>query len=295
MKNKIVIYTAITGDKDALLPIKEREDCDFVCFTDNKDLQAPGWKIKVITPFHPNLRLSAKPFKILPHYYFPEYTYSIWVDGTFIPKDSLIVNDFVTKFLMNTSIATYIHINSLVTPTTSIFYRDCIYEEAEVCLLHNLDYQMNIINQVQYYRKIGYPKNLGLSACSIIVRKHNDPYLISAMDAWWREVTLRCIRDQISYRYILYTFNIAFTEIDGNIYYDNPYFDYTPHKKTEAHNSKPTYHKWIQSIRKTVRDQKKDLITLCYLWIKKHGMEMPLDEWHNTNKSSEDVVILLEQ
>ena len=295
MNKKIVIYTAITGDKDELLPVPQREDCNFVCFTDNKKITAEGWEVRVIEPFHSTPRLSAKPFKILPHYYFPEYDYSIWMDGTFVPRESTIINDFIEKFLAETSIATYAHVNTFVTPVTSIFYRNCIYEEAEVCLLHNLDSQNKIIKQVQTYRTFGYPKNLGLSACSIIVRKHNDIKLKSAMDAWWREVTLRCVRDQISFRYILYEHNIAQTEIDGNIYHDNPYFAYTPHKKEEAHNNKPNYHKWIQQIRDVVRKEDKDLFTICLKWIEKNKMEMPLDLWYTMEIAPRDVVILLEK
>ena len=44
--NKIAIYTAFTGDYDTLKePEVIDENCDYICFTDNPNLESDTWKI----------------------------------------------------------------------------------------------------------------------------------------------------------------------------------------------------------------------------------------------------------
>ena len=48
---KILVYTVITGNFDALSPIKFPEkNVDYYCFTDNKGLTASDWKIRQSCP-----------------------------------------------------------------------------------------------------------------------------------------------------------------------------------------------------------------------------------------------------
>lgn len=53
MKNKKVIYTAITGNYDNLITPKIKNDnWGYICFTDNSELHSEFWKIKLMDNIH---------------------------------------------------------------------------------------------------------------------------------------------------------------------------------------------------------------------------------------------------
>lgn len=87
MKNRVVVYTAIFGDKDYLKePSQLPEGCDLVCFTDNKYLRSKSFDVKVYPSIDTDPVRNAKVFKILPHWFFHDYEYSLWIDGSVIIK-----------------------------------------------------------------------------------------------------------------------------------------------------------------------------------------------------------------
>jgi len=48
-KSRLVIYTAIIGNYDTLKdPEYIDENCDYVCFTDNRELKSDIWQIRLI-------------------------------------------------------------------------------------------------------------------------------------------------------------------------------------------------------------------------------------------------------
>ena len=52
------------------------------------------------------------------------------------------------------------------------------------------------------------PVDYGLFAGRFLIRKHNSPFCIYLMLHWWREISSRSIRDQISLPFVIYRLSI---------------------------------------------------------------------------------------
>lgn len=81
MKADTVIYTAIFGDKDDLQPISHLTDCDYIVFTDNKELTSSVYQVVFCPPVYEDPARNAKRYKILSHEVLSSYRYSIWLDA----------------------------------------------------------------------------------------------------------------------------------------------------------------------------------------------------------------------
>lgn len=206
---KIVIYTAIFGDKDQIRePVKIKKDCDLVCFTDNPNLKSNIFDVRVVKPISADPVRSAKIYKILAHRFFPEYEYSIWIDGNIlIDVDQEYINKIIDIHLKKNDMAMFVHPE-----------RDCIYEEAGACIRLKKDDPKIINMQMQQYRLAGYPVKNGLTMNTVILRKNLSPAVIKINEDWWREITLFSRRDQLSFGYVAWKNNFKFKSMPGNIY-----------------------------------------------------------------------------
>lgn len=205
-----VIYTAIIGayrklQKPPFIPT----DWDFVCFTDRADLKSSLWHIHKVTPtYTDDPARQSKTYKILPHTFLPEYDISIWMDVPFTIKRNpdLIVAEYLT-----TNLAVFNHAHSNDS-------RDCVYEEARVLLTEKRkDDPATISAQVTKYQSQGYPEHHGLATCGVLIRRHNEPDIVEAMEAWWNEITAHSKRDQLSFNYIAWKHHLRFIYLPGDI------------------------------------------------------------------------------
>ena len=89
MRTRLAIYTVLIGDKEQLgNPLSSIESTetdlliDFICFTDNRELQSDVWQFQYIDGSHlPPEKLSRRP-KALPHDYLSiNYAASLYVDN----------------------------------------------------------------------------------------------------------------------------------------------------------------------------------------------------------------------
>ena len=212
--DKIVVYTAIYGGQLKLNDAIASDNCDFICFTDDSNLKSNTWEIRYIKGLTKSPVRNAKIYKILPHIYFKEYNYSLWVDSTHIPLDAA---NFTNKYLKESNIALFKHPR-----------RNCIYKELKACFtvrkIHK--YKRSMIEQVEKYKNEGYPVNNGLAVCGVIARRHNELTIIKAMEDWWNEIKNNSPRDQLSFNYIMHKHNLTYNTIDDNIY-RNRYFSVT--------------------------------------------------------------------
>lgn len=162
-------------------------DVDFILFTDDPGLEAPGWKVVVDEAHgaHPNL--AAKRVKLLPPI---PHRWVVWIDAntqitypSFVREASKYVND---------GIALYRHPR-----------RECIYEEAEASLgaeSQNGRYEgIGIEDQVAHYRAEGHPEHAGLYACGTIVWDQENPEARQLGFAWMTECSKWTHQDQISF------------------------------------------------------------------------------------------------
>ena len=230
---KKVIYTAIFGDYDNLAePQYVPDGFDFICFTDNRELETPSdskWKVKYVKPLYSDSTRNARKYKILPHRFLSEYDVSIWIDGSqHIVGD---FNDLLVNHLSDRDMACFDHLQCRLDP------RGCVYQEAQAILwLGNNDPNKNfkdnpelVVNQVKKYQKEGYPQNNGLITSGVLLRNHNEPTIIEAMELWWEELKYNSKRDQLSFNYVAWKTRLKFNLMDGDIR-DNNYTKTVRHK-----------------------------------------------------------------
>ncbi|EOT3346906.1 glycosyltransferase domain-containing protein [Escherichia coli] len=218
MDKNIVVYTSLFGDYDELTEVSEPDlECEYICFTDQINLKSKTWKIIIIKHNNESAYMN-RMYKILPHRFLSEYKASLYVDSNIILKKNMsqIIRHYTT--LSNISIPKH-------------FMRNCIYEEALFCLRTNkidkIIYE-RLINQ--YYLLNKFPKGYGMGENNIIIRKHNSPEIIEAMEQWWLFYVNIAKRDQLSLMFILWLKNVNFMLMQETSRNKNDYFDYKLHK-----------------------------------------------------------------
>lgn len=217
-QEKVIVYTAITGGFDQLREPKiVDKNCRYVCFTDRSELKSSVWEIKKIDIENNDLNRTAKRYKILPHQYFPNYKWSIWIDGQLEIIGDL--RKMINTYNHNSNLMCFLH------PT-----RNCIRKEAEICKAFELDDIQIIDKQLDFIMKTGFKDNNELIAGGFLVRQHNEKDVIKLMEDWWDIINLGSKRDQLSFNYIAWKNKFFFDVTDLNIM-DNIYFKRYAHKK----------------------------------------------------------------
>lgn len=217
--SKIVVYTAITGNYDILNdPIYINKNFKYVCFTDNCNIRSNIWEINYIKDQNQDYNRKAKKYKVLPHLFLKNYDISIWVDGNFLIIGDL--EEYIYKYMIFSNMLCFVH------P-----YRKCIYDEAKVCIELGLDSKNIVKKQMEKYIKDNYPKNKGLAACGILVRKHMSKDVINIMENWWREINEYSKRDQLSFDYVCWKNKFQY-DISNLYCYNNNYVKTLPHIKS---------------------------------------------------------------
>lgn len=219
-KNKIAVYTAIFGDYDELKePPEGTRNCDFICFTDNNNLESKNYQIRVCERQFEDPTRDARMYKVLSHQFLSEYKYTAWIDGMTQIKKPMDMRDFIRKQLKKYRLAIFKHPD-----------RNCIYDEIEACKILNKDDVKMMEKQVSNYKKLGFPKDYGLVATGVILRKNLDPQVIKLNEAWWNEIKKGSKRDQLSFNYVCWKNNFKYQIIEG-YYWDNEYTKMVPHKR----------------------------------------------------------------
>ena len=216
-RDALVVYTAISGGYDRLReqPPVSMAGADCVAFL---DAPAPSrtWLWRPIhTGFDDPVR-NAKIHKILPHRFFPDADYSLWLDGSITARFPFSARRLVDMFLAEHDIAVFQHSR-----------RTCLYQEASVCHQFRLDEPGRIWKQVCRYTQEGFPENAGLAECSVVLRRHTAA--VRAFDeAWWDEIMRGSRRDQISFPYVAWKFGFPYATFPGRIE-DNVLFNRDDH------------------------------------------------------------------
>lgn len=223
INGRIAVYTSIFGNYDSLIqPLYKSEYCDYYAITD-QDIPNNGiWKkidTSKIDGFDEldNYQKS-KYCKMFPHILFPEYEYSIWVDGNVqIVADVVPLVDRLEEERFMGTFGNPLH--------------NCIYTEALYNIYQGYAKTSELEKQIEEYKKEGFPKNYGMREFSIIVRKHNESQCVKLMDKWWNQVNTYTMRDQISLPYILWKEGKTIDTIQllGQNWRWNPRFMWYPH------------------------------------------------------------------
>jgi len=196
-----VIVTANIGGVDN--PIEKHFDnpgFNYIMFADDKDTKSSFWNIKHIKTKLNNNRREARMYKWLIHKFFPDVQYSVWVDSNIIIMSELTA--LIRMYLASADIALLKH------------WRNCIYEEAKVCIEFELDDIKTIEKQMLKFRGEGYPVNNGLHQTRVILRRHT-PKINALNEAIWKEICSGSLRDQLSFNYMVWKMGIKVNNIPG--------------------------------------------------------------------------------
>ena len=214
--NRLVVYTVLIGKKAELNKIPKSMGVDYVCLTDQEDLQSNGWQIRKITSMWPaDFPRSSRHPKINAHLYFNEYSRSIYVDSsvqlTADPEKfwSKLVNSNEVVF---GGVPHSFHLNML----------------EEINSVSKLGYESNSVLNTQVESFVGvFPEYLSARPIwgGVLARRHNHPDCVSAMEIWFSMITEHSRRDQLS-------LPLALRCLKGR----QIQFSYLDNKKSQFHN-----------------------------------------------------------
>lgn len=194
---KIVVYTAITNDKD-----KPRTDVQVFSQYD----------------WFKNPVMNAKIYKVLAHK-FLDCDISIWVDGNiYLVKP---VDQIIGEWLGDNDIAFFRHYKSKNLDWELKWIKYKFNRRSPVSL--------EAEEQVKHYEKEGLPNKEDMAMGGLIIRRH-IPIVARFNEAWWAEICRWGQRDQISLPMVLRRFpEMKVNRINLNIK-KNPYTKYEDHK-----------------------------------------------------------------
>ncbi|MCK4791372.1 MAG: DUF616 domain-containing protein, partial [Desulfobacteraceae bacterium] len=217
MTDKVVVYTAISGCCDTLRdPEYVTPGVDYVCFTDNAHLHSEVWQIRPLPPFENDYVRQAKIPKILPHKFFPNHHVSLWVDSNIRLLGDL--TPLITEAIEHRNMALFRHPED----------RPSLEAEVQACIQMDKDDPLILSSQIEAYQQAGLPPDQSLPACMVILRRHQNPQIVVAMETWWEEIKNHSRRDQISLPYIVWKHGLKYETIDDNVR-DNAFFKWYPH------------------------------------------------------------------
>ncbi len=224
----VCVYTAIYGDQDILkLQPNQTIDVDYVCYTDNPDLECePGArkqrKIIVEAPFkHLHPRMQAKYYRTHPSLLW-DYEYRMRVDWTTKFKRMDTVEYLLSQFLPKSDILCYKHDN-----------RDCIYDEATYSQQFEKYKWQPMQSQVAYYKSQWHPEHYGLSATWLLITRKSDYYIQRMLNSRWQECLIRTYQDQLSFDVMVREYWLKRQWIKESQFQNNPYVLFTWKHKHE--------------------------------------------------------------
>jgi len=201
---KIAVYTFISGLYDNLKPFNKEfnKEADFYFLTDTpQELPKTSGEYKtVIVPIVEEVsRYTARHYKILSHVLFPDYDYTIWLDGS----TSLRVSPkkLIEKYLNSFEIAAFKYPDE-----------DCIYIHADKCVAAGRFPASLVDPHMEFYRSDGFPDHAGLCEIRIVLRRNTDT--IKLFNELWLETYKKWVTcDQLCFNYCLWKLGIKYNTI----------------------------------------------------------------------------------
>lgn len=214
--SRVAVYTAIFNDYDVLIdPVVTESGVDYICFTDNPELKSDVWETKIANPMTDPV-LSNRRIKILAHEYLEDYELSIYIDGNIQIRQP--VKPLIENYLLSADFALYKHPE-----------RSSLFAEANACIEQKKAEEEPVRDQIDYYRNAGFPDNEELTENRVLFRRHHQPEIKDLMWSWWREVSERVSRDQLSLMFVLWDQDFEYNLIPHSVQ-EVPQFAIYPHR-----------------------------------------------------------------
>lgn len=197
-KNKILIYTCITGGYDTPTDnFPKKPGYDYILISDQY-IKTHSWKC-LIPKFenmdHLDNTKKQRYIKTHPHKLFiDKYDIVIWIDA---------------NTTINETLYEYIEKNFSYPITFKNHpFRQCIYDEIHEVDVLGKDSQ-EICNKLYgRYKDEGYPEKNGLYETNVIISHPQDKTVQTIFNKWWYEIENNSKRDQLSLNYILWKNNL---------------------------------------------------------------------------------------
>ncbi|QPV63206.1 DUF616 domain-containing protein [Halosimplex litoreum] len=197
----IVVYKAIFDDYDILTdPEVTSNNIKYVCFTDDEKLESVVWDIRVLKDATTSPNIHNRRLKMKPHELFPEFEYSVYLDGNIHIVGN--IETLIKRTMTDGPLAAPSH------PS-----RESVAEEARKCIDAGLAPKNRVNEQLKRYRQLGFPDEEGLTENSVLIREHNDSDVVSVMEDWWQELGTETERDQLSLQYTLWKNDVECTRL----------------------------------------------------------------------------------
>jgi len=223
-KHRIAIYTAIFGSVDEIHePIFVPDNCDFFIFTDQPVRPDSSWQVmtteRIPAEIAQNSVLANRYVKMFPDRFFPEYAYTIYLDGKFQARTDL------TEFIQD-----------MPAQGLRMFrhpLRHCVYDEIETCIKLGKGSAEELRAHAKHLHSSGMPVKYGMLEGGFIVRQTGNPICQALMAEWWQEFLHYSKRDQVSLPFVLWNHQIATADlaIKEMGIWTNPAIKKWPHNK----------------------------------------------------------------
>lgn len=192
--NNTVIVTAVTGAYEHRASSLFIDGVDYIYFTDGNSpfpINFP-WKEIILADEHLDNRRRSKRPKLNPHSIdiLNQYKYLIWIDGDM----EILKEEFVTEIL------SFLKNGFVVSPHFD--KKNCAYIEATI---RPKKYENEPLDeQVEFYKKEGFPQDFGLYECGISARDMTNQD-VKNLGEFWHEQNLNwSYQDQVSFPYCLW-------------------------------------------------------------------------------------------
>ncbi len=214
---KGVVYTSITGGYDLLNePVNANPDVDYILLTDSINDEYDGvWEMRALeNPEGYSPQKLARWAKMHPFSLFPEYDWSIWIDGKLRVKGD--VHEYINMYKRDSGMVCFPHYSA----------RDIASEARSVIAYGKAD-ETEVHRQIDNYMKAGYVGKGYIVETAVLLRDHHDDRLRNVMDDWWNELcSYEHNRDQISFDYACWVNSYDY-DLNDLLIYGNPWFEAT--------------------------------------------------------------------
>lgn len=262
--NKYVIYTIMVGGYDDIIqPGIIDNRFDYILFSNDFEKEYVGvWKVQNIPNVikNDNKRLSRYP-KTHPESLLSEYDFSLYIDANIQINNQWVYDRFVELAEKDVEFA---GVKLVLTG------RDCIYRHAYDICVRRIAHDYETIVQMNELYKRRFPEHFGLNENNIIFRKHTEK-MAQADEEWWWWITHYSFRDQFSYMYCLwkYEIKINFFLPIGLDARNNSYFVYKGHDSNDKVSSikflKQGTFERLRSVCRCVSSEKNE--QYCEKWV----------------------------
>jgi hypothetical protein len=255
---KICFITAIYGNYESSCKnfVKQTIKTDFICFTDNKNINSNGWTIDT-TPYHlinkseldkdnsiNSISNNKNTFNIAKYYkqafhnipLLKKYDIIVWIDGTieitYNKTSEYILNNIYKQKIIGWHhehrrgiLKSEVEASCLGDRYLSTYYNGQPQPYQDV----NHQYDMYLKNgyDERFFKLIpSYTDHLGVWITCFVAFLNNDNNVKKFLDLWYQQTLEYTTQDQIGFSYVCQkTRLIPFTLPNKEVYGDNPHSD----------------------------------------------------------------------